>query len=120
MSRLAFTLVATVTFLTPEAGGRVNPVHTGYRGQFFYDDKDCDCVHTFDTDADVPAGVEVLDYIVMMNPEHRPHLLPGLMFLIREGSRTVGYGQVNMVSDRDGATPTTSTGTSRGIARPAE
>jgi translation elongation factor EF-Tu-like GTPase len=87
-----------VTFLEPKVGGRKTPVRSGYRGQFFYDGMDCDAVHFFDVEGDVPFHEEVQDAIYLANPVHRGRLREGMIFLIREGPQTVGYGQVLKVN----------------------
>ncbi len=91
-------VVATVVFLPPQCGGRSSPVSSGYRGQFFYLDRDCDVVHRFEFPAGVPFGEEVADFIDFLNDSHRRNLKEGTPFLIREGLKTVAYGVVVAVN----------------------
>jgi translation elongation factor EF-Tu-like GTPase len=89
------TLVAKVMLISPNMGGRrVPPNPSGYRGQFFYNDIDCDAVHIFDVNGQVPFGQEITDFVFLINPDHREHVREGMPFLIREGPKTVGYGQI--------------------------
>ncbi len=99
-------LTALVTFISPASQGRQTPVASGYRGQFFYNDMDCDAIHLFEEDREVPFGREVVDYIVLINPYHHSRIHEGLIFLIREGKHTIGYGQVVEVKmDINGQNP---------------
>lgn len=89
------TLVAKVVFISPKSGGRqVPPAQSGYRGQFFYNEIDCDAIHLFDVKSEVPFGEEITDFIFLINPYHHPRVREDMIFLIREGPNTVGYGRV--------------------------
>jgi translation elongation factor EF-Tu-like GTPase len=92
------TLIGRVVFIDGKLGGRKTPVGSGYRGQFFYNGMDCDAVHTFEVQGSVPFGQEVIDYIYLPNPNHLSQIKEGMIFLVREGPHTVGYGQIIQVN----------------------
>jgi hypothetical protein len=89
------TVEAEVTFLPTEHGGRHRPVWSDYRGQFYYDGQDCDAHCQFLTVSKVNPGDTVRAIYTMVNPRrHIGKLRPGKLSLIREGNRTVAYGQI--------------------------
>lgn len=84
-----------VTFISADSGGRKAPIFQGYRPQFFYDDCDWDAVQLYPDAEQVNPGDTVRVLFCFTRPAaHVNKLWPGKMFLIREGARTIGYGQV--------------------------
>lgn len=91
---------AEITYLPTEHGGRNAPLHSGYRGQFYYDGQDWDAPQEFPDVTEVRPGQTVRTYLWMASPkEHLGKLFPGKVFLIREGNKTVGYGVVRALLD---------------------
>jgi elongation factor Tu len=91
---------ADIWFLSHESGGRRAPVASGYRPQFFYDDRDWDATHEYVGKEWVQPGERVLARLTFVSPEsHVGHVNVGMPFLIREGSKTVGYGVVTAILD---------------------
>ncbi len=87
-----------VTFIPTEAGGRSGPVSSGYRPQFYYDGDDRDAIQEYPDVEHVSPGDTARVIFSFGSPEaHWGKVNPGMMFLIREGSRTVGYGRVTRV-----------------------
>jgi Elongation factor Tu C-terminal domain len=86
---------AEVTFLPTQAGGRHTPALSGYRPQFYYDGLDWDALQFYPDVGQVNPGDTVRVHLTFLRPEaHAGKIKPGTLFLIREGQRTVGYGQV--------------------------
>jgi elongation factor Tu len=85
-----------VTLVPTEQGGRQTAVHSGYRGQFFYNGHDWDALYTFDThDGTVAPGETARAFAVFASPdEHLGKVEPGLSFSLREGQRVVAHGRV--------------------------
>ena len=91
---------AEIYYLTSEEGGRSSPMYSGYRGQFYYDGMDCDAPQYFPEAQEVNPGETVKAYIVFLSPElHYKKVYEGMEFLIREGARTVGRGEVTKIID---------------------
>ncbi len=89
---------ADIYFLTPEEGGRSNPVFSNYRPQFYYDGRDWDAPHVYPDVAQVYPGDTVRAYLGFLSPkEHYGKVHVGMKFLIREGARTVGKGIVTKI-----------------------
>ena len=87
-----------VTFIPTEAGGRRNPVSSGYRPQFYYDGLDWDAIQEYPDVEHVNPGDTARVIFSFLKPvAHRGTVTPGMMFLIGEGSRTVGYGKVTHI-----------------------
>ena len=92
-------------FLPSEAGGRIGPVSTGYRPQFFYNGLDYEAAHTYPDVAFVNPGDSARAYLGFARPqEHVGKLKVGTVFLVREGQRTVAYGRVTAVPGLENAT----------------
>lgn len=84
-----------VTFLSAENGGRSGPAVSGYRPQLHYDGRDWDAVQTFSGRDEAAPGETVRAYLSFLGPElHAGRIRPCMPFLVREGSRVVGYGVV--------------------------
>ena len=91
---------AEVTFLATEAGGRHEPAFSGYRPQFFYDGHDWDAIQLYPDVEQVNPGDTVRVYFAFLSPAaHIGKLVPGKMFLLREGQKIVGYGNVTRILD---------------------
>ena len=91
-------LIASITLLKTEEGGRINPVCSGYRGQFHYDDHDWDAIYTFATDAEIEPEETSEAMIQLMSPwEHSGRLVEGKEFLVREGPTIVARGLITWV-----------------------
>ena len=89
---------AEITYLPTQAGGRQNYIGTGYRGQFYYDGTDWDAQQTFIGCERVEPGGNVKATLSFASPQaHDEKLAVGTVFLIREGSKTVGYGKVTSI-----------------------
>ena len=89
-----------VTYLPNEAGGRKSPAFQGYRPQFHYSGQDWDAVqHYPDTEHAAPGETVRVIFSFLSADAHDGKIHPGMMFLIREGSRTVEYGKVTKIID---------------------
>lgn len=87
-----------VTYLSERAGGRKSAAFQEYRPQFHYDDQDWDAVQQYpDVDKVEPGETARVIFSFLSPEEHVDKLEPGKMFLIREGSRTVGYGKITRI-----------------------
>lgn len=88
---------AEIEYIPPESGGRRHPVVSGYRGQLYYNGHDWDAIQSFLVES-VPFGESVPVRLWLASPDaHRDHLKPGTIFLVREGSHTVGYGHITKI-----------------------
>jgi elongation factor Tu len=86
---------AYITFLPTEDGGRASPMYSEYRPQFYYAGRDWDAVQTYPEVDMVHPGETVRAFLSFMSPqEHLGKVYTGMPFLIREGSRIVGYGSI--------------------------
>jgi elongation factor Tu len=92
---------AEIYFLTTEEGGRMTPVFSGYRPQFYYDGHDWDAIQTYVGVVEpVQLGQTVTAQLSFLSPQyHVGKLYPGKEFLIREGSKVVGRGHVTKILD---------------------
>ncbi|HET6262594.1 MAG TPA: elongation factor Tu [Chloroflexia bacterium] len=89
-----------ITWLTGKQGGRVKPIFTGYRPQFYYDGRDWDAIHTYPDVELVIPGDTVRAYLSFLSPEcHVGRLFPGKEFLIREGAHVVAEGRVTKIME---------------------
>jgi translation elongation factor EF-Tu-like GTPase len=94
---------AQIVFLPADQGGRTTPVRSGYRGQFFYDEHDWDAMYQFPSEW-VSPGETVPARLWLLSPHsHRGRLHPGKTFLVREGNRVVGRGQITSIVGLDKA-----------------
>jgi translation elongation factor EF-Tu-like GTPase len=91
---------AKITYLKTQEGGRSSPVFSGYRGQFYYNDKDWDAPQSFPDVAQAKPGETVRAYLGFLSPqEHFGNIHVGMKFLIREDIRTVATGVVTKIID---------------------
>jgi elongation factor Tu len=91
---------AEIWFLSHNAGGRRGPVASGYRPQFFYENEDWDATHEYPGVDWVQPGERVLARLAFITPDqHWGRIYVGMPFLLREGSKTVGYGIVKGILD---------------------
>ncbi len=91
-----------VTFeeLDPEHGGRMHPLVTNSRSQFYYLGHDWDCRVEIISPAQHSARVGVRAYLAFLSPaDHFGRLQVGSAFLLREGHRTIGFGTVTRLLD---------------------
>ena len=86
-----------VYLLTREEGGRLNPVFTGYRPQFFFWTLDVTGMMT------LPDGIDMVlpgDHLAVKVELIVPVALAiGTRFIIREGDLTVGCGVITRLLD---------------------
>jgi translation elongation factor EF-Tu-like GTPase len=89
-----------LTLLPTEHGGRRSPAGQGYRPQFYYGNEDCDALYEYAIDEEIPPGKLVRARLTFLRPEHHlGRVFMGMPFLLREGSRVVGYGRVIALMD---------------------
>ncbi len=111
MSAAFHFIEADIRYLPPEEGGRTTVVFSGYRGQFYYDGEDHDGFQYFpDHGREMVHLGTTVRTIVRFRQErwhevHSKHIVVGMAFEIREGSRTAGRGVVtNVNANIDGLT----------------
>ena len=91
---------AEVTFIPTDAGGREGPAFSGYRPQFFYDGHDWDAIQFYPEVEQANPGDTVKAYFSFLSPQmHVGKLVPGKLFLLREGRKVVAYGRVISILD---------------------
>ena len=89
---------AEVIYIPTEKGGRKGPMADGYRPQFYYDGNDWDANQTFPYTKIVYPGDTVTAEFTFLHPTaHNEKIKPGLIFLLREGYKVVGYGKVKLI-----------------------
>ena len=91
---------AQVTFLATEDGGRIGPVSTGYRGDFYVRGNNYVAVHEYPDVESVNPGQTARVVLRVL----RPHLVAPVLvvneeFEIREATRTVARGRVTKLVD---------------------
>jgi translation elongation factor EF-Tu-like GTPase len=97
---------ATIRFLSTAEGGRRTPVFSGYRPQFFYNDRDWDAEHEYPDAEAVHPGDTVRAYLRFFRPEAQVNRVQvGMPFAIREGAHTVAVGTVTSVLDLASSVP---------------
>ena len=95
-------LEAEIYYLTTEEGGRKTPLHSGYRGQFFYDSNDWDAPQEFIDKEICNLGETVKVYLKTTRPNfHIGKFFIGKEFEIREGAKTVGKGIITKIMRSD-------------------
>ena len=88
MSPACKDIEAEVTFIHPKEGGRKNPIFSGYRPQFYYDDHDWDASLWFDGPSFPVDNNPVRVYFCFFSLEsHIGKLIPGKEFELREGKK---------------------------------
>jgi len=86
---------AEIAYLSTANGGREGYVASGYRGQFHYNGQDWDAPQFFVDRERVEPGESVVARLWFASPQaHVGNVVPGTVFLIREGLKTVAYGKV--------------------------
>lgn len=89
---------AELEFLPTERGGRRTAARSGYRPQFYYAGEDWDATHEYIGHEWVEPGQTVTVRLTVTRPEyHAGRIFVGMPFLVREGSRVVGYGRVTKI-----------------------
>lgn len=93
---------ATIYYLSTAEGGRSTPVHSGYRGQFYYDHTNWDAGQEFIGQDQCTPGESVLVIMQTASPEsHVGKLFIGKEFEIREGNQMVGQGKITKLIRED-------------------
>lgn len=88
----ACDFVAFISVVPTDRGGRQSGFRSGYRPQLFIDGEDCDVEIMLDADHLDPGDSGVI-YGRFFRPElNLQRLTVGKAVLLREGSRTIGYG----------------------------
>ena len=88
--------------MTKEEGGRNVPVHSGYRGQFRYDQMDWDVPQEFIDKEICNLGESVKVFLQKLSPDyHIGKLHIGQDFEIREGGNTIGRGKITKIIKSD-------------------
>jgi len=86
---------AEIYYLTEKEGGRKNPVHSGYRGQFYYNGRNWDAPQEFIDKEICNLGETVKVKMKTLSPEyHAGKLSIKQDFEIREGAKTIGRGTI--------------------------
>ena len=86
---------AKIYYLTKAEGGRSTQVHSGYRGQFFYEGKNWDAGQEFMDSQECNPGGTVIALLQTASPQnHYGKLFVGKEFEIREGAVTGGVGAI--------------------------
>lgn len=88
-------ILAEITLLSTEAGGRSGPALNGYHPQFHYDEVGYSAAIEFiETDSLQPGQTATVYLTFSSIDEHRGKLFAGQKLAIREGSRDIGRGIV--------------------------
>lgn len=90
---------AKITFLTPEDGGRISPVCSGYRPTHLVrDDYLSTGEHQYYGKDEVEMGETVLGTITLISPEFYPNCLwIGKQISVQEGSYVIGYAEITKI-----------------------
>ncbi len=91
---------ADIRYLSTFEGGRETPIHSGYRGQFHYENESpaWDAPQEFIDKDTVMPGERVTVHLKFMSPsKHINRLKVGLKFYVKEGARIVGSGIVTVI-----------------------
>ena len=95
-------LEVEIYYLTTEEGGRITPLYSGYRGQFFYDGNHWDAQQKFIDNEVCNLGETVKVYLKTMRPiNHFKKFFIGKEFEIKEGAKTVGKGIITKIMRSD-------------------
>jgi translation elongation factor EF-Tu-like GTPase len=94
--------VASLDFLSPDEGGRVMPVASGYRPQFHLSGASADCRLEFEEEGALPTGQVHRASVQLMDPERfGESLRPGATFTLREASRIYARGIIEHMSGQE-------------------
>ena len=93
------TIFAEIRLLTTEAGGRSEPLFSGYRSLLRFERTDVDYGFELTLDSEIAwegiaPGSAGTARILFWTTDVLPRLLDGQMFEVREGAQIVGYGLV--------------------------
>jgi len=88
---------AEIYYLTPEEEGRSAAIHTGYRGQFHFNQTDWDARQEFIGKTSCQPGESVETLIQFATVHQLIPLFKGLKFEIREGIKIIGIGTVTEI-----------------------
>ncbi len=95
-------LITTITYIPTNRGGREGEILSDFRPQFYYDGEDWDAEYSYGEYQKVNPGDTVDVGIRFRDPSiHRDKLVPGKLFLIREGHKVIGYGVVREILSMD-------------------
>ncbi len=89
------TIVANIYFLSPEEGGRMTPIFSGYRPALYFGEKQTDGAILLTAGDRALPGTACDVVIELLHPEHLGAALqPMATFEAKEGTRVVGRGKV--------------------------
>lgn len=95
-------LEGEIYYLTEKEGGRKGYVKSGYRGQFFYNDRDWDAPQEFIDKEICNPGETVKVRLQTLSPDfHVGKFAIGQNFETREGAKTVGKGKITKILRQD-------------------
>jgi elongation factor Tu len=97
-------ILASLTLLAADNGGRTNPIFSGYRPQFFFDDQDFEC-RSFEVEQEsgIYPGQTAQVRIILSDyaaSKLKDKVGPGRMFELHEGKKTVAVGTVIAVDQQ--------------------
>jgi len=93
---------AETYYFTENEGGRKTPVHSGYRGQFYYNNKNWDAPQEFIDKEVCDLGESIIVKMQTLSPAfHIGKLSIGQTFEIREGAKTIGKGKITKILRQD-------------------
>jgi translation elongation factor EF-Tu-like GTPase len=99
-------ILASIKLLKTEDGGRSNPIYSGYRGQFFFEGNDFDCMK-FEIQPEPDGWIQPgesaevrIDLSVCAWSELNHKIQPGRSFELHEGRKTVAVGTVIAVDQQ--------------------
>lgn len=89
------TIVARIYFLSPEEGGRMTPIFSGYRPALYFGEKQTDGAIILPSGTRPQPGTACDVVINLLHPEHLGAALrPMATFEAKEGTRVIGRGKV--------------------------
>ena len=84
--------------LPTEFGGRMTPISSGFRVQFYYDTSEGDVELVSLNQDSVKPGENFNASLKFIFPaNHCVMIKLGMIFLLREGHKVIGYGQVTKI-----------------------
>ena len=93
---------AEIYYLPENEGGRKSPVHSGYRGQFQYNNRNWDAPQEFIDKEICNLGESVKVRMQTLSPDyHVGNLSIGQDFEIREGANKIGNGKILKILRQD-------------------
>ncbi len=98
---------ADIFYLNSAVSGRSTPIHSGYRGQFFYKSTNWDIAQEFIGKDICYPGEKIQSLIQFATAHNILKITIGSNFEIREGDKVIGEGIVTEIIDSDMSKPTT-------------